>query len=208
LRFPIVLVNPGFVTSQCASISSDNVAGARAMVRHLAAEGHRTIAFIGGPRSNQDAKQRHQGYRDALRELGLPVHEDLELAAGFTESSGYDAARRLLARSSRPDAVFCANDCMAVGALSATREAGLHVPHDIAIGGFDDITIARYLTPRLTTVQVDAYRLGERAAHRLLEALQEQGVPRLATQEVLSTSLVVRESTLRSARPTAATHDG
>jgi LacI family transcriptional regulator len=200
LRFPVVLVNPGFA-DRCSSISTDNVAGARAMVRHLAEQGHRSIAFIAGPANNLDARQRLQGYRDALRERGLASASDLELTGAFTESSGHSAARALLERHSLPDAVFCANDCMAVGALSAFREAGVRVPEDVAIAGFDDIAIASYLTPRLTTVRVDAYRLGERATQLLLEALEDPQAPGSAApiHEVLAATLVVRDSTARRA---------
>lgn len=192
-RFPIVLVNPGFDTEHCASVSTDNVAGARAMVRHLVSEGYREIAFIAGPENNRDAVQRLQGYRAALRELGIAPSPGLEVKGRFTESSGYDAARQLLERVPRPGAVFAANDCMAVGALSALREAGLRVPEDVVVTGFDDIAMASYLTPRLTTVRVEASRLGERAV-QLLFAAMHAGVGAPVVHETLPTSLVVRES--------------
>ncbi|NOT33452.1 MAG: LacI family DNA-binding transcriptional regulator [Candidatus Eisenbacteria bacterium] len=197
LRFPIVLVNPGFTTTRCASVSTDNVTGARAMVRHLAALGHREIAFIGGPPSNLDARQRQQGYHEALAELGLPATPGLEVTGSFTESSGFEATRELLSRTRRLGAIFCANDCMAVGAMSALRQAGLRVPDDVALAGFDDISIASYLTPRLSSVRVEASRLGERAVQLLLGCLARVAAPgprQPMPHEILPTSLVVRES--------------
>jgi len=192
-RFPIVLVNPGFDSERCASVAADNVAGARAMVGHLAGLGHREIAFITGPESNRDAMLRWQGYRAAATELGLTTSADLEVRGNFTESSGYEAARRLLARSPRPTAIFAANDNMAVGALSALREAGLRVPEDVAVTGFDDIASSSFLSPRLTTVRVEAWRLGQRAVQLLLAAMQG-GAAAPPEHEILPATLVVRES--------------
>lgn len=193
-RFPTVLVNPGFETDRCASVAADNLTGAREMVRHLASLGHRRIAFIAGPETNHDALQRLHGYRAGLLELGLESSPGLEVRGRFTESSGYEAARELLKREPRPAALFAANDCMAVGALSALREAGLRVPEDVAVTGFDDIASSSYLTPRLTTVRVEAYRLGERAVQLLVAAMRgPSSAPRC--HEVLPTTLVIREST-------------
>ena len=191
-QFPIVLINPGFDSESCSSVATDNLAGSRDTVRHLVEQGHRDIAFIAGPETNRDAAQRLEGYRSALGEFGLPSTPRLESHGNFTESSGYEAARALLARSPRPTALFAANDCMAVGALSALRELGLRVPQDIVVSGFDDIAIASYISPRLTTVRVEASRLGERAVQLLMDAIQHPGSG--PAHEVLPTSLVVRES--------------
>lgn len=192
-QFPIVLINPGFDVESCATVATDNLAGARDMVGHLAVRGHRHIAFIAGPAANRDAMQRLQGYRAALRELGLPSSPELEAHGRFTESSGDEAARVLVARTPRPTALFAANDCMAIGALSALRELGLRVPEDIVVAGFDDIAIASYLTPRLTTVRVEAARLGERAVQLLMDAIRSRP-PGSSAHEILPASLVVRES--------------
>ncbi len=198
-QFPIVLINPGFDSEACASVATDNLSGSRDMVRHLATLGHREIAFIAGPAANRDAMQRLEGYRAALRELNLRTSPDLEAHGNFTESSGYTAAREIFARTPRPTALFAANDCMAVGALSALRELGLRVPEQVVVAGFDDIAIASYITPRLTTVRVEASRLGERAVQLLMEAIRNRGANAPASREVLPTSLVVRESSDASA---------
>lgn len=192
-RFPAVLVNPGFDAQHCSSVAADNAAGAREMVRHLAGLGHRTIAFIAGPEQNRDGVLREQGYRSALRDLGLETDPRLEVRGGFTESSGYEATRELLDRGVRPQAIFASNDCMAVGALSALREAGFRVPQDIAVAGFDDIAICSYLSPRLTTVRVEPNTLGERAVQLLLDAMAG-GAESGPRHVILPATLVVRES--------------
>ena len=207
-QFPIVLINPGFDSAACASVATDNLSGARDVVRHLARLGHREIAFIAGPETNRDAAQRLQGYRSALRELGLHASPGLEARGTFTESSGDAAARDLFARVPRPTAVFAANDSMAVGAMNALRTLGLRVPEDVAVAGFDDIAIASYISPRLTTVRVEASHLGERAAELLMEAVRRRSESPVAAHEVLPTSLVVRESSdasvLEGSRPAGA----
>jgi len=175
------------------AINLDNHGGAFAMVRHLAALGHRDIALIRGPEENADARERLRGYRDALRSLGIAPTDGLELSGDFSEDSGYQAGRRLLTLKPRPTAVFAANDSMAIGCLFALRDAGVEVPGDIALAGFDDIPIARYITPSLSSVHVPIAELGTRAMERLLHAVESKnGHER--RQETVATSLVVRGS--------------
>ena len=188
--FPLVLIDPGGDLESRDTLSIANVEGARAMVEHLIGLGHRRIAMITGPERNIDALQRLEGYRAALR-AGGQWRADLEVAGDFTEPSGYEAARRILQMAPRPSAVFAANDAMAIGALGALSDAGLRVPEDIAVTGFDDIAMARYLNPPLTTVHVDAFRLGERAVERLLAIGRGDATP---GHEELPTRLVIRGS--------------
>jgi LacI family transcriptional regulator len=115
-----------------------------------------------------DAELRLQGYRQAILQAGFSTGADLEIQGDFSEHSGYLAAAQLLERTPRPTAVFAANDNMAVGLLSALHNAGLEVPRQMALVGFDDIVIARYLNPPLTTVHVDMFGLGQRAVQLLL----------------------------------------
>jgi LacI family transcriptional regulator len=171
-----------------ASITIDNSGGARAVVRHLRSHGHQHIAFISGPPHNADAEQRRRGFRAEARGAGI---EAAELPGNFTETSGYDAAQSILTMRKRPTALFAANDSMAIGALSAFREAGLHVPEDIALVGFDDIPIARFLTPPLTTVRVEIAELGRRAVEHVVGSLSGNGGKQ---RDVIKTTLVVRES--------------
>jgi len=187
---PTVLLNPEVQVPGCDSLSIANHDGACAMVRHLISLGHRCIATVAGPDGNIDASQRLEGYRSAVRGAELEVIPELELRGDFTESSGYDAAALMLRRKPRPTAVFVANDHMAVGVLGAFQDARVRVPTDMAVAAFDDIPMARYLTPPLTTVHVDMMALGQRAV-QLLREPRVTGEPR---REVLATTLVVRAS--------------
>ena len=170
-------------------IGIDNHAGARAMVAHLASLGHRRIAFVSGPPGNHEAAERLRGYRDALAAL-LPDAQAEVLQGDFREASGERAGRALLAAASLPDAVFAANDTMALGCLSAFNAAGLKVPADIAVAGFDDIPLARYVPPGLTTMRVDIAALGADAMRRLLAPDEEQP----AGDALRQPQLVVRAS--------------
>ena len=175
------------------SVSVDNVGGARAMVKHLLSLGHRRIAMIKGEERNHDARERLRGYRLALRGAREEMSPELEVAGDFTESAGYAAAEHLLALRKRPRAIFAANDAMAVGAMSALRDAGIRVPEDIALAGFDDVPMARYLTPPLSSVHVAIDELGRRATELALESVERKGATR-PRREVLRTTLVVRSS--------------
>lgn len=175
------------------AINVDNYGGAYAMVRHLAGLGHRRIALICGPAENADARERLRGYRDALRAEGIAPSPALEVPGDFSEESGYRAGERLLALEPRPEAVFAANDSMAIGCLFALREAGVEVPRDIALAGFDDIPIARYVTPPLSSVHVPIAELGTRAMERLLHAVEHKNEHE-RRQETVPATLVVRGS--------------
>jgi LacI family transcriptional regulator len=170
----------------------DNHGGAAAMVGHLVEQGHRAIAFVGGPSDNFDALERRRGFRDALAELGL--EPAVELEGDFTEESGQRAGRALLSLRPRPDAVFAANDAMAIGLLTALREAGVAVPGDLALGGFDDIPLARLVDPPLTSVRVPIAALGQRALERLFAAVGN-GHRHAPEHDLVATELVVRRST-------------
>ena len=176
--FPLVLLNS--MAGASRAITVDNYGGARAMMRHLQSIGHERIAFIKGPEQNADAAERLRGYRES-------VSEPIELDGDFSEEAGYAAGAQLISMRTRITAVFAANDAMAVGALSAFRESEVRVPEDIALTGFDDIPIARYVTPHLTTMRVDVAQLGRRAFDLLINEQDDQ-------HEVLPAALVIRES--------------
>jgi len=188
---PTVLLNPEAGSADRDSISIENRDGARAVVRHLLRLGHRHIALITGPVNNIDSQQRLEGYQAAIRESESA--EELVYVGDFGERSGYDAAVKILERAPRPTAIFAANDYMAVGVIGALADAGLRVPEDMAVVGFDDIPLARYLTPPLTTVHVDMLQLGERAVDLLLER-HGPDAPAGPRQELLPTTLVIRGS--------------
>jgi LacI family transcriptional regulator len=190
---PVVLLNCAVDGDAYDAISVDNYGGAYAMVRHLLSRGRDRVAIITGSTRNYDARERLRGYRAALRDAGALAREEWEIAGDFTEAGGHRAGMALAALAPRPTAVFAANDAMAIGALSALREAGIRVPEDIAVAGFDDIPMARYMSPPLTSVHVEISALGARAMETLLAAIAEKNRHQ-RRQVVLPTTLVVRES--------------
>jgi LacI family transcriptional regulator len=208
--FPLVLLNCAADGAPFDAITVGNFEGARAMVRHLVALGHRRVGFIAGAERNYDAAERRRGWREALREAGMRPPAAWEAQGDFGEASGYRAAQQLLAARPRPTAIFAANDSMAIGALSALREAGVGVPEEMAVAGFDDIPMARYMSPPLSSVHVDISTLGERATARLMEGVHGTGRRQgRGERETLPTTLVIREScgarTERAERTTRAT---
>ncbi len=151
------------------NIFVDSVTAARDAVHFLIERGYRRVAMLGNTPGPGEARQ--QGYRQALHAAKLPLNEDYIIPCDFTEAGGYQGMQRLLALPVQPDAVFAANDLMAVGALAAVHAAGRRIPADIAVMGFDDIPLARQLNPPLTTVCQFQTQLGCRAAELLLERL-------------------------------------
>lgn len=190
---PVVLLNCEVEGRTYDSINIDNYAGAYAMTEHLVGLGHRRIGLIAGPARNHDGRERLRGSLAALQAAGLASPPELRFTGDFSEASGHAAALSLLTAAEPPTALFAANDSMAIGAVSALREQGLSVPDDVSVAGFDDIPIARYVTPPLTTVRVSIPTLGERATKRLFEVLKGGGGHQ-RVQELLPTELVVRSS--------------
>src|SRR6266550_2735679 len=178
--FPVVLLSSGAKDAGVDAITVANAAGARAMVEHLIALGHRRIAMITGPARNADAAERLRGYRAALRAAGARATRAREVPGDFTDTSGFEACGRLLRLDPRPTAIFAAND-------------------EMAVAGFDDIPTARYMHPPLSTVRVDISALGERATSRLL-AVMANGRNHRKRRETIPVTLVVRESTAPSPR--------
>lgn len=170
---------------------ADNYGGACALADHLLRLGYRRIAYITGSDYTSDNAERLRGLKDALAAHGLSLPESYIAQGDYYRESGYRAMVQLLALSPPPEAVFAANDQMAIDAMLALRDRGLRVPEDIAVVGFDDIPLAGYVTPPLTTVRQPAYELGYRAACAVLGALHEPVAP---ARVVLPTQLVIRQS--------------
>ncbi len=190
---PAVLINSSLPELEAPALTVDNRAAAAEMVRHLAATGRRRIAYIDGPADNFDARDRLRGYEQALAEA-LSGAEPWVVQGDFSEASGHEAAQQLLSAAQRPDAVFAANDMMALGFMFACQQAGVDVPAQIAVAGFDDIPLARYTNPSLTTMRVDIAGLGAQAMRMLLRQLGGDGRDAVAS-ESMSTRLIAREST-------------
>lgn len=175
------------------AIAIDNYAGARAAIAHLVACGCRQIAHIAGPEGNADAMERLRGFRDALAELTGDT-KPLVIAGDFDTESGRAAGERLARMAGGIDGVFAGNDMMALGCLDAFEEAGIVVPEGMAVIGFDDVPIARYARPALTTMRVNIADLGSRACDMLVAAIEQPGTP-APVPERLVPELVIRAST-------------
>ena len=177
-----------------ASIVIDNHAGARGAIEHLVAEGCRRIAHIAGPAENADARERERGFREGALAL-LGDADPLVLPGDFGEAAGIAAARTIAAER-EIDGVFAANDIMAIGCMVGLVAEGIAVPREVAIVGFDDIPIARYVTPALSTMGLGIAALGERAVERLIDAI-EQPDGEAPEPERLVPHLIVRGSSAR-----------
>ncbi|MHB1295883.1 MAG: LacI family DNA-binding transcriptional regulator [Anaerolineae bacterium] len=180
------------VTAALPCIASDNLQGGRDGTRYLLELGHRRIAFIGGPATSPQAQLRLLGYQDAHAAQGIACPESYVRPGRWTWDSGYAEARCLLALESRPTALFCASDSIALGAMRAVHDCGLRVPDDVSILGFDDISAAAQSTPPLTTMQQPSLAMVQQAVDLLLDALY--GGPLPCESRLLPTTLQVRAS--------------
>ena len=189
---PTVLINTPLPDAGQPLFGIDDHLGALLMTRHLLQAGYRRIAFIAGPDNNHDACERLRGFRDGMDEAGC---EGLVLPGGFDEASGHQAGQALLQAGPLPDAVFAANDMMALGCLYALNQAGVRVPEQVALAGFDDIPLARFVHPPLTTMRASIAELGERATLHLLHMIDADGSTGHAAGMTLAPMLVVRDST-------------
>ncbi len=178
---------------QLDTLSIDGVAAARVAVDFLIGRGQCRIGMVAGETGTPPRESRVLGYIEALQERGLLFDRRLVRGSDFTEVGGYDAAVELLRLAQPPTAIFAANDLMALGAMTAVREAGLRIPDDIAIVGFDDIPAARLITPALTTIAQYPERLGTRAAELLMERLAGGVVPQSRRID-MPFDLIVRQS--------------
>lgn len=192
---PVILVQQD-AGKHVSAVQVDNYGGACAMTEHLLGHGYHRIAFITGTDHTPDNKERLRGVRDTLatRELALP--KELIFHGDYLRGSGGVAMRQILDLPERPHAVFASNDQMAADAVLAAQERGLRVPEDIAVVGFDDVPLASYVTPALTTVHQPVYEQGVYAARTALDMLASNGKKQAlaAPRIILPTTLVIRRS--------------
>lgn len=194
-RIPCVAVDLVLHGPRATYVTSDNRSGASIAVAHLYAQGRRRIAIINGPMDLMPASERLAGYRYESARLGLPQRREYQAHGDFFLDSGYRAMNGLLALSEPPDAVFAAGDEMAIGAMHAIADAGLSVPGDVAIVGFDDIEAASLVRPGLTTVAQDPRALCSAAVDALLRIIDDGDQAEAAqAPRTLPTKLVVRAS--------------
>ncbi len=187
---PFITIGRTTSRQQTNYVDVDNRAGAHQAVSHILRSGCRRVATITGPRNTPGSQDRYQGYVDAMHERGVPVYPELIAEGEFTDTTGYLSMKKLLQH--RPDAVFVASDAMAIAAMRAIGEAGLRIPQDIAVVGFDDIPSAATCKPPLTTVRQPIQRTGGVAAEALIDLIEHPDP--LPRRIVLPTELVIRSS--------------
>ena len=191
--FPCVAIDTQLIGPCAGFVTSDNISGAAAAVRHLAERGRKRIAYLGGWGSEPVHIDRRLGYESVLGELGLAQREEYVLRGGWLHERAHDLTRDLLQLAEPPDAIFCASDVMAIGAMAAIEAAGLRVPDDVAVVGFDDIDYARLVTPSLTTVRQSQDAVAEELINSMLRLLERPDES--PTVSVVPVELIVREST-------------
>lgn len=189
-RMPLVVVGRQDRYPEVSFVDVDNLNGGYAATSHLLRLGYRRVAHISGPMNMGAAVDRLTGYRKALVDKGRPFEPELVVEGDWTEAGGYVAMQRLLL--TRPDAVFAASDLLALGAWRAIREAGLNVPRDIALTGFDDLAPPTTGLPRLTTIRQPVVRSGQEAVNILIDLIENGLTP--PRRVILDTQLVIRES--------------
>lgn len=191
-QIPTVLLNSASARFSCVDL--DNVTAAYETVSHLLKLGHRNVAIINGNLGVSNGKDRFEGYKKALADHGRPLDKSLIAEGAFDDAKGYAAMKHLLAAQPRPTAVFAANDHMAFGAMKAVQEAGLRVPQDVAIAGFDDVDASSFVTPSLTTVRQPFFQMGFEAARYLAEAVTGQNSGFLPRRILVQGKLIIRQS--------------
>jgi len=187
---PVVLLARSAVAG-CDSVSTENTQSSAALTEHLLAHGRRRLLFVGDPDGSPDVGQRHLSFLMALSKAEAPAAGPA-LRVSYREGSGAEAAAQALASVNRPDALVCANDELALSTMKALQRAGVMIPDDMAIVGWDDVMTARYVSPGLTTVRQPLYELGRLAATRLHERIA--GGPLVPEPLILPTELVLRSS--------------
>ena len=192
-NIPLVMVDREIPDVMVDVVLTDNMQGGELATRHLLDLGHSRVACITGSLDLPLSVERTTGYRKALLERGIAVDQALIVEGDFNYESGYRATRQFLELDAPPSAIFACNDPMAIGAISAIVESGRRVPDDISIVGFDDVSLASFANPPLTTIVQSKYEMGAIATKMLLERVHDRDMP--ARRKLLGTSLLKREST-------------
>jgi len=192
--FPVVLMGRYFPDLEAPFVVTDDVHGAIMAVEHLIALGHEHIGHVAGPLHISSARDRLLGYRKALEAHGIPLRDDYVLQGAVTLEDGYIAGKKLLKLNPLPTAVFAYSDFVAVGIMQAILEAGLRIPEDVSLVGYDDIVFSAYTKVPLTTIRIPKRKLGKEAVHLLISRLgNRRNIP---SHKKLKVDLVVRDSTM------------
>jgi len=194
-EIPLVLVDVVPARPNVRSIRIDYLTGIQQAVQHLAALRHRRIAFISGPRKLRSAVAREEAFEQSMTEIGLRPDPRLIVEGDHTLEGGHQACAGLLSGPRRPSAILCSNDLTAMGVMRRAFELGIPIPKDLSVVGFDDIRLAQFCLPPLTTVQMSQAELARLALQALLAEAEKEGTPATSTIYELKTSLVLRRST-------------
>jgi DNA-binding LacI/PurR family transcriptional regulator len=192
---PLVFFDRVCTEVDACSVVVDDHDGAFNATEYLIAKGYRRIGHIGGPESLSISRLRFEGYKDALVKHGYPVNPEWIVHGGMNEEDGMESLSRLLGRAEvHPDAIFCTNDPVAMGALVRLKEKGIRIPEDIAVVGFTDNPMAEMIEPPLTTVRQPAYEIGKTATELLLDQIRNKSHRNQSVHKVLKTELIIRKS--------------
>lgn len=191
MGYPIVMIGNVLENIECPSIACNNFTSAYTIVEYLIKRGHTKIAHISGKRDTKTGALRMEGYLDALKNYGIPLNEEWNMATQYFQEDGYNTMKKLLKRAQIPTAVFAANDTMAIGCYNAIYEAGLRIPEDISIVGHDDIAVSALIYPPLTTMRQQKREIGRTAARKLLSYNKENHKKDIV---ILPTKLIERKS--------------
>ncbi|ENQ5029332.1 substrate-binding domain-containing protein [Vibrio cholerae] len=189
---PIVVMDWGPILFASDKIQDNSLQGGYMAAKHLIECGHKEIGCITGPLIRHQAQMRYEGYKRALAEAGIAINPDWIVESDFECEGGYQAFEKLYERGKLPSALFVSNDMMAMGVIQAARQRGLRVPDDLSLIGYDDVHIAKFMTPALTTIHQPKYRLGKAAVDTLLYRLENPDTTAQVVQ--LEPTLVVRNS--------------
>jgi LacI family transcriptional regulator len=194
-RVPLVFVDIGPPLPRISNIRIDYLHGIRQAIQHLAALRHQRIAFVTGPLSLKSAIARRDAFLQSMQEIGLAVDPQLVVAGDHTTEGGMDAAAKLLRVPAKPTAILCSNDMTAIGVMRKSYEDGVVIPRDLSLVGFDDVRLARFMLPPLTTVQMSQAELARLAFEALLADVDRQDPMSNGTEYALQTNFILRKST-------------
>ncbi|OIJ17058.1 LacI family transcriptional regulator [Anaerobacillus alkalilacustris] len=191
-NIPSVLIDIEMKGTNVGYVTTDNEFGAQMAMKHLINYGHRNIAMINGSDQALISRKRLKGYKKVLKDAEITFNENYVVDGAFSEQKSEEVALQLLEEHPEITAIFCASDLMAMGVLKAAKKKGFHIPEDLSVVGFDDITLAAYVDPPLTTIAQDKYQIGYEAAKLLIDMLQGKDQRRM---KMLDNHLIIRETT-------------
>lgn len=192
-KFPFILINYRKYADNYNFIDSENIKGAELAMKHLVDKGHTKIAFVEGTMDETNARDRLQGYKNSIKKYGLASRSDYIICGEFNREIAYERAAKLINLSDRPTAIFCSDDYMALGVIERIKAAGLKIPKDIAVVGFDNIEMSEFVKPSLTTIVQPMYEIGRSSVEALLELITKLKKPPI--RKMLKTEIIIREST-------------